>query len=267
MPSCRSYRAFDAQLSQYINGLYLRGDPMYKAANVLSGFKRLMPQCRRSLEISALYYNNWAKTTPRKRALPLKPEWVKAFGVYAAVVKQPLLGLLAVLGFLGLFRVTELLELRSFQLTFVSESSLLFIFSDSKGAKLKGCPETIRIRDVQLIRALKVRAGAVGETGLLFPFTYTEVAAFLKDAAGNFELPVEQVTTHCLRRGGATWHFTLFASYDVTAEHGRWRHVKDCRLYVNAAMADLAEVALSAEAKAKIVNAAKAWPAVLARCV
>ena len=60
--------------------------------------------------------------------------------------------------------------------------------------------------------------------------------------------------------------FSMFANYDLAAaEHGRWRHVKDCRNYINAAMADLAEVSLSDQAKLKLAGAAKAWPAVLAR--
>ena len=93
---CKTFKAFDEQLSQYINGLYLKGDPMYKAANALSGFKRLMPQCRKSLEVSSLYYSNWAKSVPRRRALPLKADWVRVFGSFAQVHGQPELGVLVV---------------------------------------------------------------------------------------------------------------------------------------------------------------------------
>ena len=75
----RSYGCLDEQLSEYINSLFVRGDPMYKAANALCGFKRLLPQCRKKLELSSAYYKNWSKTAPRKQALPLKEEWVLAF--------------------------------------------------------------------------------------------------------------------------------------------------------------------------------------------
>ena len=156
-----------------------------------------------------------------------------------------------------------MLDLHVSQLTWVSVSSLIFVFSYSKGAKLKGSPETVRIKDVQLIRALKVFAAKSGATGRLFPFSYSEVGVFLKSAAIYSGLPEEQVTTHCLRRGGATWHFVVFATYDLAAEHGRWRHIMDSRNYINSAMADLAEVTLSEQAKLKLAGAAKAWPAVL----
>lgn len=107
-----SYEVLDAQVSDYINDLHVRGDPMYKAANVLSGFKRLHPQCKRFLEVSGLYFKNWVRTTPRTRALPLKGEWVKAFFAFASASKRPWLGLLVVLGFLGLLRANELTSLQ-----------------------------------------------------------------------------------------------------------------------------------------------------------
>ena len=57
----------------------------------------------------------------------------------------------------------------------------------------------------------------------------------------------------------------MFGNYDRAAEHGRWRHVKDCRVYINPAMADLASINLRPEDKEAIATAAKAWPAVLKR--
>ena len=81
----------------------------------------------------------------------------------------------------------------------------------------------------------------------MFPFSYGEDSAFLKEVAVFFGLPDSQVTTHCLRRGagGGTCHFTTFANYDLAAEHGKWRHIKDFRMYIDAAVADLAEFELS----------------------
>lgn len=122
LPRCISFLELDGQLAEFINALYVSGDPLYKAANVLSGMKRLLPQARKLLEISGLYYKSWVRVTPRKRALPIKAEWVKAFGSYALAQKRPLFGLLAVFGFLGLFRASELCSLTFPQLRFVSGS-------------------------------------------------------------------------------------------------------------------------------------------------
>ena len=60
---CARHGKLDQQLAEYINYLHARGDPMYKAANALSGMKKFMPQTRRCLEVSAAYYGNWSKVT------------------------------------------------------------------------------------------------------------------------------------------------------------------------------------------------------------
>ena len=79
LTKCRDYAELDLQLADYISHLYSKGDPLYRAANALSGMKKFMPQTRRSLEVSAAYYGNWSKITKRVRALPLAPHWAKAF--------------------------------------------------------------------------------------------------------------------------------------------------------------------------------------------
>ena len=175
------------------------------------------------------------------------------------------MGLLLVVGFLGLFRVSELLDLHFSQLTFVSEKLMYLVMVSSKGAKLNGSPELVKISDKAVIVVLHSRATKAEGFGLVFPFTYKQVGDFLRKAATQFGLPAQAATTHCLRRGGATWHFSVFSSYDLAAEHGRWRHVKDCKTYIISAMADVASIELSSKNREDINLAAKAWPAVLRR--
>lgn len=71
-------------------------------------------------------------------------------------------------------------------------------------------------------------------------------------------------TSHCLRRGGAAWHFPTFGKYDLVAEQGRRKHVEDCRVYMNSAMADLVAANLQQADKDSLSSAPKVWLAVLA---
>ena len=262
---CSSYAVLDRQLGEFFNYLYQAGMLVYKAASALSGLKRLLPQCRRSMDASSLYFKNWVKSVPKTRALPLKADWVRAFVAFSHVQQEPLMGLLLVLGFLGLFRVSEVLDLHFSQLTFVSERLMHVVLVSSKGAKLNGSPELVKMSDKAVSVVLKSRASKAADFELVFPFAYKQVGDLLRAAATRFGLPAQAATTHCLRRGGATWHFEVFASYDLAAEHGRWRHVKDCRTYINSAMADVASMDLSQANKEALALAAKAWPAVLRR--
>lgn len=238
---------------------------MYKAACVLSGMKRFIPRARRHLDTASLYYANWAKITSRKRALPLKGEWARAFAAYAFARDKASMALLVLVGFFGFFRIQELLRMQFSQLLFASSELCYVVLADSKGAKLKGQPEHVKLLDQGVLAALQRLSSKHAPYDLIFPLQYAEVLSFLKEAATFFGLPAELATSHCLRRGGATWHFLTFESLDLTADHGRWRHIQSCRTYINQAMADLAEISLSDDDRSRIAGAAKALPAALCR--
>lgn len=249
---CRNYADLDLQLADYIAFLYAKGDPLYRAANALSGLKKFVPQTRRSLEVSAAYYSNWCKVTKRARALPLAPQWAKAFVSYAYLTRQPEMGLLVLTGFLGLFRVGDLLSLECGQLLPVASNCLYVSFEESKGAQRKGAPERVRLQDLNLIRILSARKSRRSPQDKVFAGSYASVAAFLRQAGEFFELPSARLTSHCLRRGGATWHFDQYQSFDRTAEHGRWTSVRTCRMYIEQSSTELAKVAQGERGKERV---------------
>ena len=131
---------------------------MYKAANALSGLKRLLPQTRRHLDISGSYFRNWSRVAERVRALPLTPKIARAFVAYACGRGLPQFGAAVLVGFLGLLRVRELNSLRYSQLCFASWC-VYIMFADSKGAQLKGSPERVRVKDAHVVSFLKSRSG------------------------------------------------------------------------------------------------------------
>ncbi len=47
---------------------------------------------------------------------------------------------------------------------------------------------------------------------------------------------------YSLRRGGATNMFRECASFDSVADRGRWRNVRTCRIYIDAALQDAASL-------------------------
>ena len=74
--------------------------------------------------------------------------------------------------------VKELLTLKFAQLQILTPSLLYILIPDSKGAKLKGQPENVCIKDVKLLAVLaKLQKESEGFE-LLFPYTYTEVLSF-----------------------------------------------------------------------------------------
>ena len=72
------------------------------------------------------------------------------------------------------------------------------------------------------------------------PYSWKLLAAWIQFLSGRFHVFDQRLTPHCLRRGGATWHFQRHGSYDLTQELGRWKQAKVAKLYINAALAEAA---------------------------
>ena len=72
------------------------------------------------------------------------------------------------------------------QLTFVSDTAMYVVLVDSKGAKFKGQPENICIKDVMLLAALRRLCNDSQAYDLVSPCTYNEVQVFSKEAASYF---------------------------------------------------------------------------------
>ena len=152
------------------------------------------------------------------------------------------MGLVVLTGFLGLFRVGDLLALEFSQILPVNDNCLYISFEDSKVAQRKGAPERVRLQDTNLVRILAARKAMAATGDRVFPTSYAAVSAFLKQAGDFFELPAARLTSHCMRRGGATWHFDQYQSFDRTADHGRWSSVRTCRMYIEQSSTELAKV-------------------------
>ena len=70
--------------------------------------------------------------------------------------------------------------------------------------------------------------------GLNYPAFAAEVARLGR----KFGVDSPRFTPYCLRRGGATWHFTKYASYDATQHLGRWTQAKTAKQYIDQATAE-----------------------------
>ena len=96
-----------------------------------------------------------------------------------------------------------------------------------------------------------------GSESLVCAGTYGSFTREYKELGRFLGVRSEAFTPHGLRRGGATWHFGLFFSYDRTQEHGRWSHQRTARQYIDVAMAEAGLGEMSAPALERISRAAR----------
>ena len=61
----------------------------------------------------------------------------------------------------------------------------------------------------------------------------------MRSMAHTLNLDDLYITPHSMRRGKATELFRTTNSFDAVAQAGRWEHIRTCRKYVDAAVAEM----------------------------
>jgi hypothetical protein len=230
---------FDHQVSEFINCLYLNGSPLGWATDCISGLKRLFPRCRRHLDTAALYLSYWTKATKRVKALPLTPELVRGMAAVSLIKRNTSFAVTILIMFAGCLRIGETLQLKLSHFNCLRDNFCIVSLWDSKGSQRTGQPEVVFLRDPSLVRIIRGLQAKVQTDAWLFEGSYRTFCALLLSTAAFFGLEHPNLTPHSLRRGGATWHFSLFHNYDRTMLHGRWKQQKTARGYIDEALAEL----------------------------
>ena len=113
------------------------------------------------------------------------------------------------LWYLGLLRIEEVLSLQLKQVKITRSCLAVLSFPESKGSKLKGEPETVIIKDRLVVMVLNKLLSCGEPNDFVVGQTYRRATALLKSAVAHFGLVNSRVTSHGLRRGSATWHFSV----------------------------------------------------------
>jgi integrase len=241
----------DLQLGEYLNHLYQNERPLYLGINCIAGFKKLRPRCKKHIDTAVAWLNNWAKVTVKVQAMPLHICLVKAFVSYGLLKREYDFALSLYVGFLGLLRGCEILDLHMADVQARGPNQVVLVLRDTKGARLRNVPfETVTIRDPLAIKILLKRKTVGGPK--LFNCKRSRLAELYKNAVSFFRLSHPKPTPHGIRRGGASWHFGIHGSYDRTVEHGRWASVKSARIYINEAAAEESAMASCEKGKLRL---------------
>ena len=102
--------------------------------------------------------------------------------------------------------------------------------------------DTVLLRDPGLI-ATMVKLQQTNRE-YIFEETLSTFTSFYREALAFFKVVHQKPTPHGVRRGGATWHFSIHGKYDVTQEHGRWSQVNIARSYFDQATSAVSETNL-----------------------
>ena len=190
----------------------------------------------------------------RTRATPIPGEVVIGMAAIALAYGEARVAATFLLSFVGLLRTGEVLSLRVSQLSFVGDGHLCIVaLPDSKGAKRKGFAECVLIYDIVIIRFLQRVVRELPPEAPLFLGKWKQLQDSILRYAGLFGYTAAGLTPYCLRRGGATWHFTKYHSLDATQALGRWEHAKTAKIYITQALADTTALSLNSKQERWVV--------------
>lgn len=239
-----TFGEYDLIVSEYLEVLWDSGEPKSLATYSLAGLQYFIPALKKNLPRSWKLKATWDKLELPCQAIPLDVDTLFAFVGYFWKTKQRVMALASIIGFNGLLRTGELLNLRKAD-CHRTDSGYLLVLQVTKGGQRRLIQdESVSITDALTIWCLDVLLEdklpgdwLVGLSGPMFRTRWNNLKK-------NLGLQSHRFLPYSLRRGGATWFFNHTGSFSQTMLRGRWQHLKTCKLYISEAQTSLTALAL-----------------------
>ena len=234
----------DPLLSDYIEHLWSTGAGRALASDTLAAVQDKQPQVKGSLQGSWRLLKTWNLNEIPNRAPPLPEPALHAMVGHAFAHNRPLFGISLLVGFYGMLRTGELLQVQPAHLTQPRKTDPAIIaLGYTKGGKRQGAAESVTI-GVQFVTYLLwhwTHQFSSHSSLCPSPHTWREMFSSTVRDLGFEEFSFRP---YSLRRGGATFWFRQHGSLDRILLQGRWSTQRTARIYLNEGLALLSELRL-----------------------
>ena len=234
----------DNILSDYLEFLWSSGEGRALASDTLASIQDKQPSVRGSLSGSWRLLKTWHTNEVPNRAPPLPEKALQAMIGYSLFHNMPEFALSLWLGFFGLLRTGELLNIRAAHLQQNKPNSpVILSLGLTKGGKRVGAAESVTFGETEILRRVHQWKCSVAPQTLLTsaPHVWRKTFTEVLQALGFTEF---QFRPYSLRRGGATHWFHKHGSFDRLLIQGRWQGQRTARIYLNDGLSLLAETHL-----------------------
>lgn len=241
----RSYHRLDELVAEYINLLFQEGEALTRAGWLMSGLKRFYPRVRRELTTSQQWYNNWAREHTPTRVTPIPWRVLKAMVGLCVRLEWPRLGLLFLVGFIIFLRTGELLNLQRGDIQPHRRDSVVYLrIAQSK--TFRNAQQSLAHTDpvfADLVSALLGLFPGDAESWV-WPYSLSFFCSCLSQVAQFLNVGHLNLVPYSLRRGGATYFYTLTNNLDFVMIRGRWKDATTARIYQDDARATIIRLSL-----------------------
>jgi len=235
----------DGLVCEFIEHLWSSGQGRAHGSDCVAGLQDMDPKIRGHLPGAWRLLKTWAVNEIPNRAPPLPEHVLHALCGWAVLKQHFSFAVSLLLGFYGMLRTGELLEVR--RKDFVAESHgrrIVLSLGLTKGGKRAGAAESVVLGHDTLTRPLfhwmKLTSGMQKLT-----MSPAKWRGLFQEAIEALGLKAFEFRPYSLRRGGATWWFSKHQSLDTILIQGRWQAAKTARMYINEGLAILAELKLT----------------------
>ena len=233
------YEEVDRLASLYVEELWEEGDSRYLAQDVLSSLQHFEPQLKRRLLQSWKLIKAWQKHEIPCRAPPLTPTTLFVLAGWLQL-HAPEVALGLVLGFYGLLRTEELLQIKNKDLIITHDFVVIHLGPTKMSVRNAGADST-SFSHGKLSVMLQAWNSVTAPDALLIDMSSSFRQWF---ARGLQATGLDSgYKPYSLRRGGATQVFLDTQSYSSVCQWGRWASEKNCRVYVQDSVSLLTELA------------------------
>lgn len=240
----RQTHGLDLVLGDYLEHLWSTGEGRGKAADTLAAVQDLQPHTKGQLALSWRLLKTWQVNEIPCRAPPLPEICVQAMVGWAIFEEEFAFGLSLLLGFYGLLRTGELLEVKANHVYIESPKKPAVVsLGLTKGGKRMGAAESVSVSVEIVLTWLKLwkRQVAPGKGLCDIPSRWRAMFVQCLSAVGLSDF---NFRPYSLRRGGATHWFSKHGSLDRVIVLGRWQAQRTARVYINEGLSVMAEMAI-----------------------
>jgi integrase len=222
-----SEEARDWWLAEYILDEYEAGGQRSSCSFLLSALAKVNPRARYRTSWKTL--DVWTTEEPVRQAPAAPPELLSAMFTIAVLLGRPEIGVGGLLCYAGLLRVREMLTLRTEQLIIASDSVIIMLGQTKRGLEQKVV--LLHPTVVAWVRCFVLRTRPAANDRV-FRTSYSTFLSWIRKLAQVLDCETLGLTTHSLRRSGASELSRQGVPLMDLLAFGRWLSPRAAREYI-----------------------------------
>jgi len=226
----------DEITAEWIQECWEVGESLHIVNDALCGLHHYQPWTRGHLATAWRLFKVWRKVEAPNRAPPLTKNIIYPMAMYALAHNNLMFAGMILLGFFGLLRTGELLQLCSQDLL-LGEKQGIISLKETKSGLRNSAHETVAFEDDLTLEVLRALLAVKKRQHLEKVPIWTGSAQTFRNQFAHhckkFKLENYNFRPYSLRRGGATHLFQETGSMEMALLKGRWSSTKVAKIYLS----------------------------------